>query len=285
MLGLIVYKIAELIAVTTPYPLSYFISNVSAKIWFLTRLNVGATKNNVSNVLNLDKNSKEVGRITKTIFINWAKNIVDFLKHPVISKEKLKQRVEIVGLENLDEALKKGKGVVIFTAHIGNFEWGACRLAVEGYKIWGVSLVRKSSRLNKFFEARRLSKGVKTLYVNKMLHVFKILRNNEIVAIPTDWDPGARATPFNLFGKKAYLPNGPVHIALMSGAALIPSFIIRKGKYNHYQVIGEPIKLCAEGDKKTLISKNMGKMVEVLEKYIKDNIVEWEMFHNIWDEE
>lgn len=285
MLGLIVYKIAELIAILTPYPLSYFIANVSARIWFLTRVNVGATKNNVSNVLSLDKNSRKVSRIAKAIYINWAKNVVDFLKHPVISKEKLKQRVEIVGLENLDKALKKGKGVVIFTAHIGNFEWGACKLAVEGYKIWGVSLVRKSNRLNKFFEARRLHKGVKTLYVNKMLHVFKILRNNEIVAIPTDWDPGARSSSFNLFGKKAYIPNGPVHIALGSGAALIPSFIIRKGKYNHYQVIGEPIKLYTEGDKKTLISKNMEKMIEVLEKYIKDNLVEWEMFHNIWAEE
>jgi len=285
MLGLIVYKIAEFIALSTPYPLSYFISTIIAKIWFLTRVNVSATKNNVSIALNLDKNSKDTHRIAKTIYINWAKNIVDFLKHPVISKEKLKQRVEVVGLENLDKALKKGKGVVIFTAHIGNFEWGACKLAAEGYKIWGVSLVRKSNRLNKFFEARRLSKGVKTLYVNKMLHVFKILGNNEIVAIPTDWDPGARANPFNLFGKKAYIPNGPVHIALRSGAVLIPSFIIRKGKYNHYQIIGEPIKLCTEGDKKTLISKNMERMIEVLEKYIKDNIVEWEMFHNIWVKE
>ncbi len=285
MLGFIIYKIAELIAIFTPYPVSYFISNTSARLWFLSGVNVNTIKNNISKVLNLDINDKKVHKIAKLIYINWAKNIVDFLKHPIISIEKLKQRVKIVGLENLDKALKKGKGVVIFTAHIGNFEWGACRVAAEGYKIWGVSLVRKNNLLNKFFESNRSSKGVKTLYVNRMLHVLKILKNNEIVAIPTDWDPAGRAEPFNFFGKKAYIPTGPVHIALSSGAPLIPSFIIRKGKYNHLHIIGEPVELLLEGDKKTLISKNMEKMIKVLEKYIKDNIDQWEMFHNIWVEE
>ena len=285
MLGFIIYKIAELIAILTPYPVSYFISNTLAKLWFLSGVNVNTTKNNISKVLNININDKKIHKIAKLIYINWAKNIVDFLKHPIISREKLKQRVKIVGLENLDNALKKGKGIVIFTAHIGNFEWGACRIAVEGYKIWGVSLVRKNNLLNRFFESNRLSKGLKTLYINRMVRVFKILRNNEIVAIPTDWDPLGRAEPFIFFDKKAHIPTGPVHIALSSGAPLIPSFIMRKGKYNHLQIIGEPLKLCSEGDKKTLISKNMKKMVKVLEKYIKDNIDQWEMFHNIWAEE
>ena len=284
MLGFIIYKIAELIAILTPYPISYFISDTMARLWFLSGVNVNTTKNNISKVLNLDINDKKVHKIAKLVYINWARNIVDFLKHPIISKEKLKQRVEIVGFENLDKALKKGKGVVIFTAHIGNFEWGACRVAVEGYNIWGVSLVRKNNLLNKFFQSNRLSKGLKTLYINKMLHVLKILKNNEIVAIPTDWDPVGRSEPFNFFDKKACIPTGPIHIALSSGAPLIPSFIIRKDKYSHFQIIGEPIKLYLKGDKKTLISKNMKKMIKVLEKQIKDNIDQWEMFHNIWVE-
>lgn len=285
MLGLLIYKLAEIVAILTPYPLSYFISIFFSYLFFIADSNVNILKNNLSKVLDLDKDSKKIHNIAKKIYINWSKNICDFLKHSVITKDKLKERVKIVGLENLDKALNNGKGAVIFTAHIGNFEWGACRIAAEGYKIWGVSLVRNNDLLNRFFESKRLSKGLNTLYINKMLNVFRILKNNEIVAIPTDWDPTQKAKIYNFFGKKAYIPDGPVKIALKSGATLIPSFIVRKGKYQHFQIVGEPLKLYTKGDREAIILKNMEKMIKVLEKYIKDNIEEWEMFHNIWVEE
>jgi len=285
MFGYIGYKILEFIAISTPYPVTYFIAAFGARLWMLTGINVKTIRNNVSTVLNLNIDDKEIHRIANRIFINWAKNIADFLKHPIISKEKLKQRVEIEGLEHLDNALKKGKGVVIFTAHIGNFEWGACRIALEGYKIWGLSLVRKNKLVGKFFESNRLSKGLKTLYINRMLNVFRMLKNNEIVAVPSDWDPTGQATrPFKFFGKTAYLPTGALMIALKSGATLIPSFIWKKDKYNHFQIVEKPIDLIREGDKETLINKNMEKVLEVMEKYIRDNISEWEMFHDIWSE-
>jgi KDO2-lipid IV(A) lauroyltransferase len=285
MFGYIGYKILEFIAIATPYPVTYFIAKFGAWLWMLTGANVNTIKNNVSKVLNLGLEDRETRKIAIKIFVNWAENIVDFLKHSNISKEKLKQRIEIKGLDNLDSALKKGKGVVIFTAHIGNFEWGACRLAVEGYNIWGVSLVRKSKLTKRFFELKRLSKGLKTLYINKMLNVFRILKNNEIVAIPSDWDPTGRAAkPFKFFGKKAYLPTGALQIALKSGAPLVPSFIYRKDKYNHFQIIEKPIDLIREGDKETMITKNIKKVTKVMEKYIRNNISEWEMFHDIWCE-
>ena len=284
MLIFLGYKFVELIAFTTPYFLTYFIAIIVGKLSFAFGLYLDEIKTNVSNVLNLDKNSRRVLRIVGRIYINWLKNIVDFLKLPIISKEKLKERVEIVGLDNLDKALKKGRGIVIFTAHIGNFEWGACRVAIEGYKIWGTSLERPYNRTNKFFENRRLVKGVKIIYANKILNIFRILRNNEIIAIPTDLDPFGNAKPTEFFGKKAYLPTGAVQIALKTGAQLIPSFVIRKSKYKHYQIIGKPIKLQREGNKEELIKINMAKVIRVIEKYIKENIEEWEMFHNIWAE-
>ncbi len=283
MFGYIGYKILEFIAVTAPYPLAYLIAEFGARLWFLTGTNVRIIKNNISRVLDIDFNSSKTHKIAIRVFVSWAKNIVDFLKHSIISPERLKKRVEIKGLEHLDSALKKGKGVVIFTAHIGNFEWGACRLAVEGYNIWGISLFRKNRLTRNFFESKRLSKGLKTLYINKILNVFRILKNNEIIAIPSDWDPTGRAArPFNFFGKKAYFPTGALQIALKSGAVLIPSFIWRKDKYNHFQIIESPIDLLRNGDKETLVNINMEKILKVMEKYISSHISEWEMFHNIW---
>lgn len=247
MLIFLGYKFLEFLAFITPYPLSYFIASIAAKIVCCLGIFVEILRKNVSIAKGLNTSDKEVTKVVRKIYTNWFMNVVDFLKHPLVNKENFKKRIELIGLENLDKALEKNKGVVIFTAHLGNFEWGAARIAVEGYKIWGTGLTRKYKPTMMFFENRRLSKGLRTLYANKvMLNVFKILKNNEIIAIPTDFDPLGTAKKHKFFGKLAYIPSGSVEIAMKTGAPLLPSFIWRKDKYTHRQIIGEPLDLITD---------------------------------------
>ncbi|MBM3700632.1 MAG: lysophospholipid acyltransferase family protein [Actinobacteria bacterium] len=281
------YKCLEFIAFITPYAISYFIANIAARMMYFLGIYVPVLKKNVANALDKDIKSKEVAKIVQKIYINWFLNVTDFLKHPLVSKEKFKKRIRLEGHENLDNALKHEKGAVIFTAHLGNFEWGACRLGVQGYKIWGTGLIRTYKRTNEFFEKRRLSKGLGTLYANKvMLNIFRILKNNEVIAIPTDFDPLGTANTYKFFGKDAFIPSGPVEIAMKSGAPLLPSFTWRVDKYNHYQVIEKPLELLKDDgnreNRKAIIRANMEKMIAVMEKYISEHIDQWELFHDIW---
>ncbi|MDD5659679.1 MAG: lysophospholipid acyltransferase family protein [Actinomycetota bacterium] len=276
------YMIAAFIACSTPYPVSFMISSTLAWFWWIARKNVSKVKINVSNVLSLDIKNPKVAAISKKIYIEFAKNIVDFFKNGIIPLEQFKKNIKLDGLDNLKKALENGKGAVIFTAHIGNFEWGAARIGAEGIKIWGVGLSRENRFLDSYFERNRKNKCLNTLNANKMLGVFRILKNNEVVAIPTDWDPVGNAKAYDFLGKKVMLPSGAVQIALASGAPLIPSFIIRDGKYHHHQIIYEPIDLTREGEKEKTIEKNMQTIINILEKQIKENIDQWVMFHDIW---
>jgi len=286
MLIFIGYKIVRFIALITPYPITYLIAVFLAKLGFALRLNTDKLKNNISKVTDLDINDKKVHQLAATVMIKWLKNVTDFLKQSQISKEKLKERVRLEGLGNLKDALKKGKGAVLITAHIGNFEWAGNRLAAEGINIWGTSLTRKNKRVQKFFEDTRLSQGMKTLYVDRLLNVFRILKKNSVVAIPSDWDSsGMIGKPFKFFGKTAYFPTGAVSLALRSGAPILMCFIWRVDKYNHKEVVTEPIELVKKGNKDILVQKNMEKVVKVMEKYIRDHIDEWELFHDIWEKE
>jgi len=283
MITFLGYRLLELIVILLPYRLAYIVASGGARLWFASGSYADSIKKNISIVLKKDIKDPVVHRIAVKIFVNWGKNIVDFLKDKVISREKLKQRVKLEGLKNLDKALEKGKGVVVITSHVGNFEWCGSRLAAEGHKIWGVSLSRKSRKTNDFFESIRLSKGLGTIYINRMLNIFRHLKNNDIVAIPSDWDPTGKASnSFYFFGKKANLPTGALQLALRSGSVLVPSFIWRTGKYTHRQIVCEPIKLERMGTKKELIEKNMEKILPVMEKYIREHITEWELFHDIW---
>ncbi len=283
MLAFIGYKFLEFIALILPYAIAYPIARLAARLSVAANINLIPLKKNISMVLDLDLENPLVHKTAIAVYEHWLQNVTDFLKHKLISKQKLKERVQIDGLENLREALKKGKGAVIFTAHIGNFEWGACRIAVEFDNTWGMGMERKCKPLNNFFESKRLSKNLNTIYSNHLLNIFRILKNNGIVAIPTDWDPHNKSVPVNFFGKKAKIPYGPVYAALKSGAPLLPSFIHRKDKYTHSQIIGKPLDLVVRGDKQKMLEINRGKMITVLEEYIKKHIDQWEMFHDIWD--
>jgi KDO2-lipid IV(A) lauroyltransferase len=277
------YKLLEFLAYITPYSISYLLAIVAGKLTYLLGFYVPTLKKNVSNVLDINIRDKRTGEIVQRLYYNWFRNVADFIKHPLVKGDNFRRRIELEGVENLDNALKDGKGVVIFTAHIGNFEWGASRLGIDGYKIWGTALSRPYKKTNLFFENRRLSKGVRTIYVDKtMLEIFRLLRRNEIVAIPSDLDPGGTGHVYDFFGKKAHLPTGAVELSLKSGAPLIPSFIWRKDKYNHFQIIGKPVELVREGKMKDKIRINKMKVIKIMEKYIKEHIEEWEMFHDIW---
>ncbi len=287
MLIFLGYKFLSFLAFITPYTISYFIANIGARLVYLLGIYVPVLKKNVANALDKDVNSKEISIIVQKIYINWFLNVTDFLKHPLVSKEKLKKRIRLEGLENLENALKLGKGAVIFTTHLGNFEWGACRIGVQGYKIWGTGLTRKYKRTNEFFEKRRLSKGLNTLYANRVLiNIFRILKNNEIIAIPADFDPLGTANTYKFFGKYAHIPSGPVEIAMKSGAPLLPSFTWRIDKYNHFQIIGKPVELISDNgnteNKQEILRLNMERMIAVMEKYISEHIDQWELFHDIW---
>ncbi len=282
--GYINYMLATLIAWATPYPVSYFIGVNLARLWYLSGTNKKIVKKNISKVTGIAVDDPQVSYICKKIYMEFAKNVVDFLKNRIISREQFNKNINIEGLEYLEKALSLGKGAVIFTAHIGNFEWGAARIGTAGFKIWGVGLYRGNPLLDNYFERNRENKCLKTIYANKMLHVFKILRNNEIVAIPTDWDPLKNSKEFDFFGHKAFIPSGSVQIALAAKAPLLPSFIIRDGKYHHHQIILPPVELETEGEKEEIIKKNMLKVIAILEDEIKKNIEQWVMFHDIWAE-
>jgi len=274
--------IAAFLACSTPYPISFFIGKNLARLWWFARKNVSSVKMNVANVLGLDPGDPRVAKISKRIYYEFAKNVVDFFKNGIITLEQFKKNISIEGVDNLKKALENGKGAVVFTAHIGNFEWGASRIGSEGVKIWGVGLNRENRFLDKYFEKNRKSKCLNTLNNTRMLGVFRILRNNEVVAVPSDWDPTGSSKTYDFFNKKVALPSGAIQLALASGAPLVPSFIIRDGAYHHHQIVGEPVELMREGPKEELLEKNMPKVVKVLEKYISENLDQWVMFHNIW---
>jgi len=110
-----------------------------------------------------EKSSQEIERIAKDCFIYMAKSAVElmfFFDKP----QALKDRVQIQGRENLDKALACGRGVILVSAHFGNFPLLLGRLAVEGYKVGGIMKPMHDAGMEKIFLKKREKFGVRTIY-------------------------------------------------------------------------------------------------------------------------
>ena len=232
-----------------------------------------------------EKNSQEKEKIARDCFTFMAKAGLELMF--LMDKPKLlKKRVGIAGKENLDSALAQGRGVILVSAHFGNFPLMMARLAIAGYKIGGLMRPMHDNRAERMFVQKRSKLGIKTIYtqpraacVNETLGA---LRNNEIVFIPIDQHFGSGGVYVDFFGTKAATATGPVIFAQRTKAAMLPCFIIRQPDDTH-KIVFEPAITLAEGKgSEETVLINIQKLTDVIEKYIRRYPAEWGWIHRRW---
>ncbi|MDD5130062.1 MAG: lysophospholipid acyltransferase family protein [Candidatus Omnitrophica bacterium] len=232
-----------------------------------------------------EKSPKEIEKIAKDCFTYMAKSAVElmfFFDKP----QALKKLVQIQGKENLDKALAAGRGVILVSAHFGNFPLLLGRLAVEGYKAGGIMKPMHDAKMEKIFLEKRKKFGVRTIYsqprnecVNNSISA---LRNNELIFIPIDQNFGTAGVFVDFFGEKAATATGPVILAQRTKAALIPCFIIRQPDDQHKIIFEPELKLEEGKDSRDVILINIQRLTNIIESYIRKYPAEWGWIHRRW---
>lgn len=186
--------------------------------------------------------------------------------------------VTIEGLDNLKGALAKGKGVIALGAHMGNFVLAGTRLGAEGYPFYTLFRVPTEERMlgiiNRYlprFHQRIIPSRPKRKAVRKVLDA---LKRNEIVFILGD-NLKKGKIPALLFGQPVLSPRGPVSLALRSGAALVPLYLVRNYQGRLHLVIEPEIAMEKGGRLADDIAANTQKIVSYLEGLIRRYPDQW----------
>jgi KDO2-lipid IV(A) lauroyltransferase len=232
-----------------------------------------------------EKSAQEIEQIAKDCFTSMAKSGIE-LMFLMDRPEQLKQRVQIVGKENLDKALAWGKGAILVSAHFGNFPLMMARLSLAGYKIAGIMRPMRDNRVEKIFLAKRTRLNIKTIYsqprntcVNETINA---LRDNKLVFIPIDQNFGTGGIFVDFFGRNAATATGPVIFAQRTNAAIIACFIVRQDDDTH-KIIFEPVLELEKGkDSRETILINIQRLTNIIESYIRYYPAEWGWIHRRW---
>ncbi len=229
------------------------------------------------------KSDDEIRRITREVFRNFCMTGAEFLQIPSLTYERGVEFITPENRDRLDGCLKQGKGVVLVGSHFGNWELMAAAGALAGYPISAVAKPMKHSFWNDVINEIREASGVKIIARDgSAFSIVKRLKRNEIVGILADQNMRRQNVFVDFFGMKASTTTGPALLALKTGAALVPAFMLRNGSGKYRLIIEEPVQVTPTGDLEADTVSLTQKHAAVLEEYVRKYPSQWLWLHRRW---
>jgi KDO2-lipid IV(A) lauroyltransferase len=285
MVNYYLYRIGQAIALSLPLRLGYtvavFLSDIRHLYAFEDRRRV--TEN--LKIIFPEKSEREIAKIRRKVFHNFAKYLVDFFRFNKIDLRYIDKNVKVENIQYIIDSLAEGKGAILLTAHLGNWELGGVVVSMLGYPLLSVALPHKSEKVNNFFNAQREGKGVSVLPLgNAAKGCLKALRRNGLLGLVGDRDFVGKGINVNFFGKPTIFPSGPAFFSLQTGAKIIPGFMLRDKGDKMRLVFEKPIEYKRSGDNAKDLAVITNSFRGVFEKYIRNYPDQWYLFRRFWKE-
>lgn len=233
-----------------------------------------------------EKDGDEIKGIAFRTFENLGMTFVEFLRSPGLNTDKLLERVELEGRSHVEEALKRGKGIIFLLGHIGNWELLGRMAMFFGGSLMAIARpLKKNERLDRFIEDVRRSSGLEVISSKRVARqVVSALRANKMVGILIDQrEKRSQGVGVEFFGKTASTTPASAFFAIKTGAAVIPVYALRVKGGRHRFVAEAPVELIKTGDKAEDIRANTQRHTEVLESIIGRYPDQWFWIHRRWE--
>lgn len=167
--------------------------------------------------------------IVRASYGNMGRSVAEVV-HFSKFRGRLDSFITVHGEENLRSAYERGKGVILLSAHLGNWEMGAGVLASRGYPMNAIGADQRDERITNLIMEKREALGVQTVSKGfDLKSAIRCLQRGEVLAILIDQDAKEKGVLVPFLGIPASTPYGPAKIAAKYGCALLPSFMIRRG--------------------------------------------------------
>ncbi len=261
-----------------------FLQTLSQLGFYLVRVERQKTIKHLTMVYGKEKDEREIYQMAKDVFFNLGRNMADAFRLPCYNSQNIDQIVQAKGLDRLDRALQKGKGVLALTCHVGNWELLAGYVAMKGYAANVVGAPIYDPRLDDLVVNNRLQSGMKYIARGSATReIIRALRRNEIVGLLIDQDTKHVDGVFvNFLGEKAYTPVGLVMLAMKTQAAVVPIAIHIQKDNTHLIEADEELDLVFTEDESFNRIHNTQLCSDAIEKFIRKYPTQWVWMHQRW---
>lgn len=230
-----------------------------------------------------EKTLRQTRVLARKIFQNLGQIVFEIAWSLRLKKKDFEKYFLINGLSYLRSAFDKGKGVLILTAHIGNWELLTIVAAMTGYPKSIVVRPLDFGPLEKFFAGLRTRFGGRLIpKKNSLRMVLRSLEQDEMVGLlmdqNVDWYDGVFV---DFFGRLACTNKGLALLALKTGAPVVPLFVVRENSYFRAE-FGREVPLIQTGDKTRDVEANTQQYTKIIESFICRYPDQWLWVHQRW---
>jgi KDO2-lipid IV(A) lauroyltransferase len=231
-----------------------------------------------------EKPMSELKQIARGVYRSLGLVAAEFFEIPSLTKENIRQYIEVEGLDYCTEALKKNKGMLIFGAHFGNWELSAAATALLLKPMMVIYRRLDSAVLENLVAWSRSVTGNIPLEKDfAMRPMLRHLKENGIIALLIDqnvaWQEGVFV---NYFGRLACTTNGLAILALHTGAPVIPAAAVRQKDGTYKLIFGKEIELIRTGDRNEEELGNTQLFMKVIEDTVRQYPDQWLWIHQRW---
>ena len=235
--------------------------------------------NNLHLALGKEKSAEEIKRICLDSFKNIGKDMMLNLRGLEYADSYIKTLARLEGKEYLDRALKQGKGVIVLSAHLGNFPLMIVRLIKEGYPLTIVARESKNPKIIKFLTSFKDAFGIKSIPIKPKItcvaRCLRALKENRILMIQIDLNAPVTEAWVDFFGYLVPTFKGPVVFSLRTGAPILPVFTIRNPDSHHKIIIHPPFGLNTTGNSQQDITSNIAQLTKIVEAAVREYPEQW----------
>ena len=221
--------------------------------------------------------------IVKRIYRHFGLLLIEILRLPSLKGEKFTKRFHFHGFENIDAVLEQGKGAIVISGHLGNWEYGIGGLVSEGYKTSVVVKKLKGINNDVIFQKMRGDKNVVSILKDKaILNLRRALKRNELVTLVVDQNSKRTEGVFvEHFGKLASTYASPRILSKKFKCPVIPIYSYRDDNLRDFHVVAYP-EIKTENLSENDTEENTRLYIKTFEDFLMKHPEQWIWMHKRW---
>jgi KDO2-lipid IV(A) lauroyltransferase len=224
--------------------------------------------------------ARERTAIRKGSVRNICRTMIELLKLPAMSPEQVAQLVRLEEGPQMRETLQE-RGIILLTAHYGNWEWMGARLAQE-VPITSIARDAAHDLTASLINNARASHGMKVIGREDLRRMINVLRGKEMLGILPDQHALQGGVLCDFLGRPAWSFTGPALLAARTGAQVLPAFCVRQADGTFLIEVRPPLDIVDTGDRDADLQVNTQTIMTALGDAIRRHPEQWLWLHDRW---
>jgi KDO2-lipid IV(A) lauroyltransferase len=218
------------------------------------------------------------------VFENIGRTLFEVARFQALDHSEIHRLIhDLKGAEHVEKVSRDGRGCMFVTPHFGNWELIGFWLPANGYPTNFLAGRQSNPYVDAMLNDNRRAVGVHIIRTGSSARkVIKALRKGEFIGIVPDQHSAIGHEVVEFFGRKVAAHRGTALFAYRTGAAILPTFIVRKGPGHHEAWVDPPVYADSSRPEGEEVQRLTQLIMTRFEEVIREYPTQWMWTHKRW---